>query len=234
MRMRNMLYPVGGDLREYVDYYGELAGAPVDREPLCYYTVMACLLSPLGVASTIQNPDASISTMLPRFGWDVTLRRGLCDALFEAYGIAVEAPPIPPVSLPPRTDLQGFLVSHIEHQRVPIARDDWERFLVRGAVGVAQTVALLARLGEMLEKEDLGDMARVLGSPVDDRETGLAGLSKLVAEDPAGRATDLLWLFSRMERRREFLWAPMLIAQKSQPFERLFPPQRIVEGPALG
>ena len=80
MRMRNQLYPIG-DLNGHLDYYAELTGAPLDSDVLCYYTVLAMTLSPLGMAITIQKPDASIASMMPRFGWDVTLRRGLCDAL---------------------------------------------------------------------------------------------------------------------------------------------------------
>jgi Phosphotransferase enzyme family len=236
MRMRNLLYPVGSGLREYIDYYGELAGSPVNPDVLCYYTVMHTLMSPLGMADTIQDPDAGVGTMLPRFGWDVTLRRGLVEALCEAHGVDVAPPPLPESaeqsepSEPPRTDLHRFLVAHLEQQCLPIAHDEYESFLLRGALGVARSVELTARVGAALEADDLADMARVLGTPVTDREAGLAAVNQLVKLDPAGRTPDLLWLFSRMERRQDYLRAPMMIAQKSHPFERLYPATRVITG----
>lgn len=230
MRMRNMLYPVG-ELGEYFDYYAELAGEPLDQAALCYYTVVSTLLSPLGMAVTIQRPDASVGSMMPRFGWDVTLRRGLCDALCEAYEVEVVAPEIPEVGGPGRADLHRFLVDHLEGQCLPTARSDYDRFLLDGALGVARTLELAERIGGKLGDDDLDDMAAVLGARPTDREAGLAELDGLVAADPAAHALDLLWLFSRMERRREVLWAPMMIAQQSGAFERRYPAKRTLDGP---
>jgi hypothetical protein len=230
MRMRNQLYPIG-DLSGHLDFYAELAGEPLDQDALCYYTVLAMALSPIGMAVTIQRPDAGVASMLPRFGWDVTLRRGLCDALCEAYGVDVEPPAIPEAPKPGRTDLHRFLVDHLELQCAPMAHDDHEQFLMRGAVGVARAVELHHRVGHRLDADDLHDMGRVLGDIPDDRDAGVSALSELVAADADGRALDLLWLFSRMERRREHLWGPLMIAQQSQPFERRFPARRRLTGP---
>ena len=230
MRMRNMLYPVG-DLHDYIDYYAELAGEDLDQAAICYYTVLSMVLSPLGMAVTIQDPDAGVGSMIPRFGWDVTLRRGLCDALCEASGVEVAGPVIPVPAPPGRTDLHGFLVGYLDQLCLPIGHDDYEQFVLRGALGVARSIELMGRIGAQLDADDLDDMAAVLGTQHADREAGLAALSQLVAEDAKGRASDLLWLFSRMERRREHLWLPMMIAQQSQPLERLYPAERTLEGP---
>ena len=233
MRMRNMLYPVG-DLKKHFDQYGEARGEPLHAKSLCFYTVLSMLLSPLGMASTIQNPDPSIGSMIPRFGWDVTLRRGLCDALCEAYGVNVEPPVLPEPPSAQRTDLTRFLVAYLDELCLPIGKDDYERFVLRGAIGVAQTVELQDQLGRVLEADDLDDMGAVTGERPVDREDGLRQLSELVAADPASRALDLLWAFSRMEQRRDFLWRPMMIAQESQPLERLYPAERQLRTPANG
>jgi hypothetical protein len=66
-------------------------------------------------------------------------------------------------------------------------------------------------------------MSLVLDQRPADRETGMAKLQELVEHSSEERAKDLIWLFSRLERRREYLWAPMMIAQQSSPLERLFP-----------
>jgi aminoglycoside phosphotransferase (APT) family kinase protein len=230
MRMRNMLYPVG-DLREHFGTYAEVRGEPLHAKALCFYTVLSMLLSPLGMASTIQSPDPGIGSMIPRFGWDVTLRRGLCDALCEAYGVSVDPPLLPEPQSVQRTDLTRFLAAYLEELCLPVGKSDYEQFVLRGAIGVAQAVELQGQLGRVLEADDLDDMGSVLGVRPVDREDGLRQLSELVAADPASHALDLLWTFSRMEQRRDFLWGPMMIAQASQPLERLYPAERQLRAP---
>jgi hypothetical protein len=230
MRMRNMLYPVG-NLREFFEYYEQVSGRPIHQAALCYYTVLSMLLSPIGMAESIQRPDVGVGSMMARFGWDVTLRRGLCDALCEAYGVEVDPPVIPEVAAPVRGDLARYLVEHLETLCLPIADDEYEQFLMRGAVGVARAVEVEHAIGRQLEDDDLDDMEAVLGDRPSDREAGLAQLDQLVATDAQGCALDLLWVFSRMERRREHLWTPTMIAQRSEPLERLYPATRRLTGP---
>ena len=83
-----------------------------------------------------------------------------------------------------------------------------------------------------MEADDLDDIGAVMGVRPVDREEGLRQLSGLVAADPATHALNLLWVFSRMEQRRDFLWRPMMIAQESRPFEVLYPAERYLRGPA--
>lgn len=222
MRMRNMLYPVG-EMRPHIDYYAELTGKAIDRDALCFQTVSAMLQSPLGIVASIQAPDASIPSMIPRFGWDVTLRRGLCDALCEAFDIDVEPPTFPQGSPDDRSDLTRFLVDYLEVACVPVAHGDYDQFIMRGAVGVARAVELHQKHGLQIEIDDLDDMEIVLGRRPGSRENGMQRLQDLVPLQAESRAKDLLWLFSRLERRREYLWAPMMIAQQSRPLERLYP-----------
>ena len=231
MRMRNMLYPVG-DLNSYFDGYAEIRGEPLHAQALCFYTVMSMLLSPLGMAATIQNPDPGIGSMIPRFGWDVTLRRGLCDALCEACGVRADPPALPNPRPVQRTDLMRFLAEYLEKLCLPVGRSDYEQFVLRGAIGVARTVELQGEVGRLLEADDLDDIGAVMGVRPVDREEGLRQLSGLVAADPATHALNLLWVFSRMEQRRDFLWRPMMIAQESRPFEVLYPAERYLRGPA--
>jgi hypothetical protein len=39
----------------------------------------------------------------------------------------------------------------------------------------------------------------------------------------ADRLEELVWLFSRTERRREYICKPLMVAQSSEEFERLTP-----------
>jgi aminoglycoside phosphotransferase (APT) family kinase protein len=230
MRMRNMLYPIGS-LRESLDYYAELAGEPLDRDVLCFYTVMSTLVSPLGMAAVIQQPSTAMKAMMPMLGWDVTLRRGLCDALAEAYGVEVTLPELPETPEARRTDLNGYLIEHLTTQCLPLGRNDYDALLLDGALGLAKTNARIAAVGESLDNDDLDDMQQVLNHRPAEREAGLTEITAIVADYPEDRSLDLIWLFTRMEMRREHLWRPLMIAQESQPLERLYPATRTLTGP---
>ena len=208
MRMRNMLYPAG-DQREFLEYYEEVSASKIDEPALCFYTVMATLLSPLGMAASMQAPSAEIDSMLPRFGWDVVMRRGLCDALAEASGVSIDPPALPDAQLGRRSPLHDYLVEHLEMRCVPIAEDEFDRYLVRGAVAIAGSLRLQDQFGKALEADDLEDVRNVLGTVPSDKEEATKELSNFVRDNSEERMLDLIWLFSRMEKRREFLWSPL-------------------------
>ena len=66
------------DLPIALGLMGAMGAIPHDA--LVYYTLMAMTLTPLAVASTVPRADVRVDSIVPRFGWDVTLRRGLCEA----------------------------------------------------------------------------------------------------------------------------------------------------------
>jgi hypothetical protein len=168
----------------------------------------------------MQRMTARIPDMMPRFGWDVTLRRGLCDALAEALAIEIEPPELPeaPMTAPSLVD---YLTEHLELRCSPIAHDAVERYEVDTAIAVARALQLESRVGARLAADDLDDMGAVLGRRPRDRDEGLAQLCELVAAGPDDRVEELARCFSRVERRREHLWAPLMLAQSSAPFEPL-------------
>lgn len=228
MRMRNMMYPVG-EVCSHIGYYEEITGRPVDRDRLCFHTISALLQSPFGLTPSIQYPDTAMESMVPRFGWDVTLRRGLCDALCEAHRINVEPPALPRHPLLARTDIPHYLVEHLERLCLPIAQNDFDQFQMRSALGLARASARQARFGHEIERDNLRDMEQVLKREVESFEEGMAALDRLVKQGPAENAKDILWLFSRMERRREYMWEPLMIAQQSHPLEMIYPGAPVYE-----
>jgi hypothetical protein len=58
---------------------------------------------------------------------DVTLRRGLCDALAEVLSLEIEPPEIPPAPGGEASPLIDFLTEHLELNCVQIAHDNVER-----------------------------------------------------------------------------------------------------------
>jgi hypothetical protein len=153
----------------------------------------------------------------------VTLRRGLCDALAEVLSIEIEPPELPERPADAWPSLVDYLTEHLELNCMPVAHDDAERHQLESAVAVAHTLQLESCVGATLLEDDLADMSAVLGRRPRDRVEGFALLGEIVEDDPEPRVPELVWLFSRIERRREHLWKPMMTAQSSAAFERLGP-----------
>jgi hypothetical protein len=216
MRMRNTLYPIGS-LDTALEHYAQLSGRPLDLEAIRYFTVVASLISLLGMAQSMQAPSAAIDSMLPRLAWDVVMRRCLCEALLEANGLTPEAPELPPPTATTRTPLHSFLIEHLESACAPLATDDYGRYLLGGAVGLARALQLLDQMGPELDEADLDDMAELLGSRPGSLAEGNARLAALVDADPAGKQTELLQMWYRIAVRREYGWTPLMVAQGSGP-----------------
>src|SRR5919197_483148 len=98
-------------------------GTPIDWQALSFYTVMSMLLTPMGVAPSIQRPSARAEGMLAQYGWDATLRRGLCDALAEALSIEIDPPELPESAPAERRSLLDYLTHQLEVNCAPIATD---------------------------------------------------------------------------------------------------------------
>lgn len=220
IRMRNMLYPTGA-LAEPFAHYERVSGRPIDRQAVCFYTVMSMLLTPMGVCPVMQYPTARVEHTLPSFGWDATLRRGLGDALAEAIGMEIEPPELPESPDCQQASLESFLVEQLELNCEPAAADKAGRFHITSATAIARAIRLKSAVGPELLEADLNDMASVLGQRPDTREAGMAALSSMVAAAPAEHLERLVWLFARIERRREYLLKPMMIDSASGAFERL-------------
>jgi hypothetical protein len=184
---------------------------------------MSMTFTPMGVAQSLQEPSARLPDLLPRFEWDVTLRRGLCDALAEVEGIDdVELPELPaPKEGPP--GMADLLVEHLEVNCLDAAQNPVDRQQLNRAIALARGQQLASRVGATLLNEDLEDMRAVLDRRPADREEGMAALARLIEDGPGARLPDLIRLFTRLERRREFLWKPMMMDSASTPYERLDP-----------
>jgi hypothetical protein len=152
--------------------------------------------------------------MIPRFGWDVTLRKGLCQALAEIMGLVLERPDLdvsggePPV-------LTSYLADHLRTVCVPSAIDAEQAYQLRSAVGLAEAVELAEGAGPALAQADLDDMAELLGHRPADRQEGSRELAKAVEQRPAAIGGELIQAFYRIECRREYLLRPLMVAQTS-------------------
>ncbi len=222
MRMRNMLYPTGS-LKVPIAYYESISGESIDWQALTFYTVLVMLLTPLGLSTIMQWPTAHLEPVFPGFGWNATLRRGLTDALAESIGVEIEPPELPPAPASQWPTLVDYLVEYLEVKCAPVASDEAGQFEISAATAIAKAVLRESLVGQVLLDADLDDMGSVLGRRPDDLESGTAKLAEIVADEPAKRFEELVWLFARMEHRREYLHNPLMIVQESGEFERLAP-----------
>jgi aminoglycoside phosphotransferase (APT) family kinase protein len=227
-RMRNQLYPAGS-LREPILHYDEVTGGGVDWDALGFYTIMSMIFTPIGVVFSLQKPSPKLTDQMPRFEWDITLKRGLCDALAEVLDFELEPPelPAPEDGRPTMADL---LSGHLEANVLPMATDAVDRYQVELAIALAHGVQLESRIGAQLLADDLDDMGATLGRRPASREEGLVELSKIIDDGPDRRVEELVRLFSRLERRREHLWRPMMLDSASVEFERILPRSEDVVG----
>lgn len=223
-RMRNMLYPAGS-LREPIAHYEEVSGRAIDWQALSFYSVASMLLTPIGVAESVQFPSAQVSSTIARFGWYVTLCRGLTDALAEALDIETETPALPETGTGPNISMAGFLAEYLELNCRSMARNDLERDCMATAIAVAKGLKLESEVGRALLEDDLSDMALLLGKRPKDRDEGYVLLDAMVDNEAANVLVDFVRVFSRIERRREFVCGPMFVEQAAAPFERLAPPR---------
>lgn len=221
-RMRNMLYPAGS-LREPIAHYADSAEGGVDWQALGFYTVLSMLFTPLGIASSLYRSNASAPDLLARYEWDITLRRGLCDALAEVLGLDPAPPDLPAAEEGGVPTLADLLADQLETNVAKGAKTDHETEEIGKAISLARALQLDARIGSALAADDLDDMAAVLGRRPADLEEGMAGLGVLVDENPGEHLEALVEFFSRHQRRREHLWRPMMRDSASEAFERLLP-----------
>jgi hypothetical protein len=167
----------------------------------------------------MHKPSAQLPDMLPRFGWNISFRRAICEALAETLNLAPEPDPTP--STPAESPLTSYLVEHLEVNCLATEKDKAARYPLESAVAIARAVERDAQAGADLRAADVDEIAVVLGRRPEDRADGLAQLDQLIADGPVPHLPDLVRLLSRIERRQEYLLKPLMIFQASEALERL-------------
>jgi len=90
---------------------------------------------------------------------------------------------------------------------MPIAEDEFDRYRSEEQWR-SQAHRITGSFGRALVADDLEDAGDVLGHVPSDRGEAMKDMSRFVQDSSSERMLDLIWLFSRMEKRREFLWGP--------------------------
>jgi aminoglycoside phosphotransferase (APT) family kinase protein len=219
MRMRNTLYPIGS-LTKYFEYYEERSGIPLDVNALQYYTIASGVLTCTSYVRALQRPTVNEEMMVPLLGWDVTLRRLLCEAVLELHGIEAEPPEDPVPEAVPTGDLHDFLVEALQ-QIKSTETLEYRDYQLRGAIGVATVLRDSARVGRTIEAAELDDLGTVLGRRPTSVKEAFAEIARRVWDGDAPPVDKMFPAFYRIMSRRDRLLRPAMIAQESDPLERL-------------
>lgn len=207
VRGRDLSYPFG-DLRRRFRRYQELSGNPVDPVRLRYYSVLAMLITPVGLypVLTTRPRGADYAQVL---AWNAVYSRALVQCLADATGVRlhpVELPDAPP-------GLRGWIHDAVvDALRGPLVGrlDGFGRYQLESVALLADHLRLADRLGAAFDDAELDDAAELLGFRPRSRAETDEAVQAVVRSDAARRFPDLLRFLHRRCVRDEALLTPLL------------------------
>ena len=207
IRHRAMIYPMPG-VPELFQYYRERSPHTYDQRAINYHTVMWALRTPFHYTHLVHRHDTRVPEMLPLLAWDAVLRRGLCEALMEAFGVDYQPPAVP--ALGELSEWDNLLLNQLHLVEKGSADDAIHVLRTRGAIALAKSSFRRAAVGADLERQNDREIAEVLGESGLLRNDALGRLDSMVQQDPQTNGPKVLPLLYRMAYRHEFLIDPLI------------------------
>lgn len=208
MRLRNMCYSIDG-LPGHIRHWADLMGRELDRQSMSYWTVAGMIASPLAAYPVWASPfpqmiegATSIHAFVP-IHW-----RGTAEALAEFYEIDLEPPERPEPITNSLTKYHQWLLGELREYHVPRASGGQE-FALGASEALAATALLCATIGPELVRQNLADLATVLGRQPADEMSGLAELEERVRKDPEGDIEGLIRATYAIAARHELVLEPI-------------------------
>lgn len=208
IRGRDVSYPFG-DLRARFARYAELSGTPVDLPRLRYYSVLAMVITPVGLYPVLTHRPAG-ADFAQALAWNAVFSRTLVEALAQASSVALDPVEIPDGSVSPRAWVHDALVDTLRGDIGPDQRDDFARYRVEVAALLADHLRLADRSGAAFDAADLDDAGVLLGWRPDTRAGADEALQRLVQDAGPERDDELIRFFHRRAVRDEALLHPLL------------------------
>jgi aminoglycoside phosphotransferase (APT) family kinase protein len=219
IRTRDFYNP-GIDLARWIARYEALAGEPVDRRKLAYYTVKAMCITPLALAGVVQN-------MQPRtdhaewYAQDVAYKRATAEALCEALGVEAEPPRLPSATESDRTPIFALLEENMRDEHRPAAPSDYARYRIDLALRLATHLRNVDAFGAALEADELREIAALVGARPRSLAEGDAALERFVRTNEGEADARLAAYLFRRSLREEALWRGALGAGERAVFQKL-------------
>ncbi len=223
MRIKNMLYSVP-DVPGHIRRWHELMGRTLDRTSVSYWTLTQMISQAKYVYPNWINPDPRmIEEVVHTHAFTIVNRRGATEALAEYYDIELAPVMRPKLVINSMAKYHDWLAGQIREYHVDHVPER-NKFALKCSAALADTAILCNTLGPELERENIADLANLLGVQPTSQAAGLLALHERIKRDPETRLEATIQTLYNIEARHEFLLAPIQIfcgKQHGTPLERM-------------
>lgn len=203
IRMRTLLIPCG-DLKTLFQHYAECANLTIDIEKLRYYTVRTMLNAPLSLLGTeLRHLDPSADS-IANLGWATLFKRGACEALAEANGVALEEPTVAWAE----TEAQKYyavLQHNLQNEHLASIEDDFAQHRLRGAIALVSYLRAWNAMADDIQQQECEELSALLGQSVRSLSTGSQTLTDQIERGERVGCTDTIKYIYRRCRREELV-----------------------------
>ena len=196
-----------GDLATAFRRYEAASGIAVDLDAVRFYAVHLYVRSVVALAAHVSHLDPHNPVAL-NLAYKLVNDRLTCEAIADATGRTLSKPELPDDDDPP-LDLFGVVVANLDDDVVAATTSEIARD--RAAMS-ARLVAMLGRrdrFGSTIDAIERGELATLLGRPVDDLDEGLRALDAAIPEWGPAREDEVLDHLYRRAVRAEWLSGPV-------------------------
>jgi aminoglycoside phosphotransferase (APT) family kinase protein len=227
MRGRDVTYH-SGRMAELVLHYGatyeQLTGIPLDLEALRWWTIAGPTLWNVFALPAAQRPDPTIIDTPFMLSYEVQQKRCTLEGLAEREGISLEPPELPGEDPMQLGSLHQALVGQFERHWPARLNDPKDIEFARYSAAMCRTLARGEATAAVIARDNLAELAEVLGHAPDGWRAGLAELTERIGADHERDLDRIVGFLHRAELRREYLYEPMQRAtgvSVRQPMERI-------------
>ena len=218
IRQRDLLYPFG-DMMTRFKAYEEYSGTPLDMELIYYYTVRSLINTPLALIGPELLYPQEHADIAERLAWNALFMRVTAEALAEAMAIdisneTVELPPQPPSNATSR--LYDVVLSDLQNEQLPHINDEYYAHRMRSTSYLFQHLRQLNTFGAEMERQELDEMAAILGQRPSSIIEGNFKLEQRIREADEDIDEALIRYFYRYSRRKELILGDAVFSQGDQ------------------
>jgi len=212
MRGRDVTYH-SGRMAELVLHYGatyeQLTGIPLDLGALRWWTIAGPTLWNVFALPAAQRPDPTIIDTPFMLSYEVQQKRCILEGLAERHGIDLEPPRLPPEDPMQLGSLHQALVGQFERHWPTRLSDPLDAEFARYSAAMCRTLARGEATAAVIARDNMTELAEVLGHPPNGWQAGLAELTQRIAADHERDLERVIGFLHRAELRREYLYEPM-------------------------
>lgn len=215
IRQRELLYPFGDMMSRY-RVYEAASGLPLDLGLIRYYTVRSLINTPLALIGPELTHPKSHADIAERLAWNALFLRVTAESLAEAAGVDIsrERVELPAhIESDPVSRLFDVVMDDLKDEHAPLISGAYQQHRMRSTTFLFEHLRTLWRVGEFLDRQDLDEMAALLGTRPASIAEGNEKLDRLV--NAAGPEMDALLIryFYRYSRRKELVLGDAALSQ---------------------